>query len=62
MKGSRLPPSVIEGRAVDPEREYTLATTDYSATIEFAGVDFTDTKRLQRDVMIDWIKTKTIVD
>ena len=31
FKGSRLPEAATRGAAVDPEREYTLATSDFSA-------------------------------
>jgi len=31
FKGSQLPAKVREGHSIDPDREYTLATTDFTA-------------------------------
>jgi len=62
FKGSQLPSSVTAGRNIEPDREYTVATTDYTATIQFGGLEFPRIGRLQRDVVIDWIKKKKVLD
>jgi len=69
FKGSQLPPKVREGHAIDPDREYTLATTDFTAAnqasndqLGVSGLDFPRTAPMQRDMVIDWIKKKKILD
>jgi 2',3'-cyclic-nucleotide 2'-phosphodiesterase (5'-nucleotidase family) len=63
-KGSQLPKEVAAGHTIDPEREYTFATPDFVATVNFAksGVAFTNSGRLIRDVLIDWIKKKKTLE
>ena len=65
FKGSQLPPKVREGRTIDPDREYTLATTDFTAAnqastdqLNVSGLAFPKTAAMQRDMVIDWIKKK----
>jgi len=69
FKGSQLPPKVREGHTIDPNREYTLATTDFTAAnqashdqLDASGLDFPKTSGMQRDMVIDWIKKKKILD
>ena len=69
FKGNQLPPKVREGRTIDPDREYTLATTDFTAAnqastdqLNVSGLEFPKTAGMQRDVVIDWIKKKKILD
>jgi 2',3'-cyclic-nucleotide 2'-phosphodiesterase (5'-nucleotidase family) len=69
FKGSQLPPKVREGRTIDPDREYTLAVTDFTAANQAAsdqlgvsGLDFPRTAGMQRDMVIDWIREKKILD
>lgn len=70
FKGSQLPLKVREGHTIDPDREYTLATTDFTATnqaspaqLGVSGLDFPKTAPLmQRDMVIDWVKKKKILD
>jgi 5'-nucleotidase / UDP-sugar diphosphatase len=69
FKGSRLPPKVRARRTIDPNREYTLVTTDFSAANQAApaqlgsrGLEFPRTAALQRDAVIEWIKKKKIVE
>ncbi|HLX46644.1 MAG TPA: bifunctional UDP-sugar hydrolase/5'-nucleotidase [Bryobacteraceae bacterium] len=63
-KGSQLPKAVAGGRSIDPDREYTFATVDFVATVEFAKsrIVFTNSGLLIRDLMIDWIKKKKVLD
>jgi 2',3'-cyclic-nucleotide 2'-phosphodiesterase (5'-nucleotidase family) len=68
FKGSELPPAITQRYPVQPGREYTVATTDFTATnqaardqLNTAGLRFPRTGPLQRDAVIDWIKKKKIV-
>jgi len=63
-KGSQLPKEVAARHAIDPDREYKFATVDFVATVDFAksGIVFEDSRRLIRDLVIDWIKKKKILD
>ena len=65
FKGSQLPPKVREGHTIDPDRDYTLATTDFTAAnqastdqLNVSGLAFPKTAAMQRDMVIDWIKKK----
>jgi 5'-nucleotidase/UDP-sugar diphosphatase len=69
FKGSQLPPVVKEGHRIDPDREYTLAVTDFTAAnqesndqLGAGGLKFPRTDRLQRDLVIDWIKKKKVLE
>jgi 5'-nucleotidase/UDP-sugar diphosphatase len=68
FKGSQLPKNATAGRTIDPEREYTLATTDYTAVnqslpdeLGSSGLVFPKLERLQRDVVIEWIKKQKVL-
>jgi 2',3'-cyclic-nucleotide 2'-phosphodiesterase (5'-nucleotidase family) len=68
FKGSRLPKVITERGRIDPEREYTFATTDYTAQNQFladelatTGLAFPKVERLERDVIISWIKKKKVL-
>lgn len=68
FKGSQLPPAVTRRHPVDPGREYTVATTDFTAAnqgapdqLRVAGLQFPKTGPLQRDAVIEWIKKKKVV-
>ena len=66
--GSELPPWITAGRSIDPTREYTLAVSDFVATNQRAemgatGLQFPQqTNRIDRDVLIDWIKKKKVLE
>jgi 2',3'-cyclic-nucleotide 2'-phosphodiesterase (5'-nucleotidase family) len=69
FKGSQLPLKVREGHAIDPDREYSLATTDFTAAnqasvdqLGVSGLDFPKTAAMQRDMVIDWIKKQKVLD
>ncbi len=69
FKGSQLPPKVREGHTIDPGREYTLAITDFAAAnqasndeLSVSGLAFPKTAGMQRDMVIDWIKKKKILE
>ena len=68
FKGSELPPSITERYPVEPDREYTVATSDFTAANQSAGdqlkttgMRFPQTGPLQRDAVIEWIKKKKVV-
>jgi 2',3'-cyclic-nucleotide 2'-phosphodiesterase (5'-nucleotidase family) len=68
FKGSQLPKAVTAGRVIDPEREYTLATTDFTAAqqnlpdqLGATGMAFPKVERLQRDIVIEWIKKQKVL-
>jgi 2',3'-cyclic-nucleotide 2'-phosphodiesterase (5'-nucleotidase family) len=68
FKGSDIPPSITKRYPVDPDREYTVATTDFTATNQSASdqlnssqMRFPQTGPLQRDAVIEWIKKKKVV-
>jgi 5'-nucleotidase/UDP-sugar diphosphatase len=69
FKGSQLPAAVREGHAIDPNREYTLVTTDFMAANQASpselnahGMVFPKTGALQRDAMIEWVRKKKVIE
>ena len=66
--GGDLPAVVLAGRKVDPDRDYTLAVSDFTAanqgaedSLGTAGLKFPHEVGLMRDMLIDWFrKTKVI--
>lgn len=69
FKGSQLPPTVMRGRAVNPDQEYKLVTTDFTAANQQApaelnshGLQFPVTGPVIRDAVIDWIKKKKLIE
>ena len=68
FKGSDLPPAITKRYPVQADREYTVATSDFTATNQSAddqlnttGLRFPHTGPLQRDAVIEWIKKKKVV-
>jgi 2',3'-cyclic-nucleotide 2'-phosphodiesterase/3'-nucleotidase/5'-nucleotidase len=68
FKGSELPPAITRRYPVEADREYTVATTDFTATnqadkeqLGASGLRFPRTGPLQRDAVIEWIKKKKVV-
>jgi 2',3'-cyclic-nucleotide 2'-phosphodiesterase (5'-nucleotidase family) len=69
FKGKDLPPVVVGDRKVDPEREYTLAVSDYTAAnqetaenLRTHGLEFPNDVGLLRDILIDWFRKKKVID
>lgn len=67
--GSQLPPAIAREFPLDPNKFYTLAVTDYTVAnqsspnqLGTSGLEFSKTGPLQRDVVIDWIKRKRVVE
>jgi 2',3'-cyclic-nucleotide 2'-phosphodiesterase (5'-nucleotidase family) len=68
FKGSELPKVMIDRGGIDPNREYTFAVTDYTVQNQFlpdelgtTGMVFPKVDRLERDVIIDWIRKKKVL-
>jgi 2',3'-cyclic-nucleotide 2'-phosphodiesterase (5'-nucleotidase family) len=68
VKGSAVPESLRNGKAVDPGKEYTITMADYTATNEaerkrmgFEKLTFVPTERLLRDLLIDWVRRKKVL-
>lgn len=68
FKGSELPPSITKRYPVEPDRVYTVATTDFTVAnqsdkdqLNASGLRFPQTGPLQRDAVIEWIKKKRVV-
>ena len=68
FKGSQLPAKVVKSKSIDPDREYSLATTDFTATNQSAptqlgttGLEFKVIGRAQRDLILNWIKQKRTI-
>ncbi|HYM13756.1 MAG TPA: bifunctional UDP-sugar hydrolase/5'-nucleotidase [Bryobacterales bacterium] len=66
FQGSQLPPAVTKGRSIDPNREYTLAISDFIAAnqkteLGASGLVFPVKGPLQRDLIIDWVKKQKVL-
>jgi 2',3'-cyclic-nucleotide 2'-phosphodiesterase (5'-nucleotidase family) len=69
VKGRDLPRMVLGGRPVEPDREYTLAVSDFTAQNQSApsqlgttGLVFGDDVGLLRDILIDWFRKKKVIE
>lgn len=69
FKGKDLPPVVLDGRKVDPERTYTLAVTDFTAAnqgtaenLRVTGLKFPGDHGLLRDALLDWFRKKKAIE
>jgi 2',3'-cyclic-nucleotide 2'-phosphodiesterase (5'-nucleotidase family) len=69
VKGSDLPAVVLGGRKPDPDREYTLAVSDFTAANQSAasqlrttGLKFGDDVGVLRDLLIDWCRKKKVIE
>jgi 5'-nucleotidase / UDP-sugar diphosphatase len=69
VKGRDLPAVVVGNRAVEPDRLYTLAVTDFTAANQSApselqskGLVFTGDGGLLRDVLVDWFRKKKVIE
>ena len=69
FKGRELPAVVVSGRKVDPDREYTLAVTDFiianqssPRSLRTSGLTFPRDAGLLRDLLIDWFRKKKVID
>jgi 5'-nucleotidase/UDP-sugar diphosphatase len=69
FKGNQLPAAVTRGRVVDPDREYKLAATDFTAAnqsspneLNARGLQFPVTGALQRDAVIEWVRKRRVIE
>ena len=69
FKGSELPAVVVGNRKIEPDHEYTLAVTDFTAANQSAdeqlrttGLEFPGDGGLLRDLLLDWFRKKSVVD
>jgi 2',3'-cyclic-nucleotide 2'-phosphodiesterase (5'-nucleotidase family) len=67
VKGSQLPARVLGGRTVDPDREYTLVTSDFVAAnqpseLGASGLKFEGDLGMLRDLLIDWFRKKKVIE
>jgi 2',3'-cyclic-nucleotide 2'-phosphodiesterase (5'-nucleotidase family) len=68
FKGRDLPPAITARYPVAPEREYTVAVTDFTAEnqaavnqLQTTGLKFPRAGGLQRDAVIHWMQRKKVV-
>jgi 5'-nucleotidase/UDP-sugar diphosphatase len=68
FKGSQLPAVVTRGHTIEPDRDYTLAVSDFTAAnqgaasqLETTGLEFPSSGPLLRDVITDWIKHQAVL-
>jgi 5'-nucleotidase/UDP-sugar diphosphatase len=68
FKGRDLPAVVTAGKTVDPEREYTLAVSDFTAEnqnapgqLETSGLVFPRSGPPMRDMIVDWIRRQGVL-
>jgi 2',3'-cyclic-nucleotide 2'-phosphodiesterase (5'-nucleotidase family) len=61
--GKQLPEEAAAGRTLDPEKEYRVVTNDFIADQwrEF-GLEFPENGPLIRDLIIEWIKQKKVIE
>jgi 2',3'-cyclic-nucleotide 2'-phosphodiesterase (5'-nucleotidase family) len=69
FKGKDLPKVVVGDRTIDPQREYTLAVSDYTAAnqqtrenLQTTGLKFPHDVGLMRDLLIDWFRKKQVIE
>jgi hypothetical protein len=65
FKGSQLPEAITKRYPVEPEREYTVAVSDFTAQTEAAQnwkLEFPVVGPLLREVLIDWFAKKKTVE
>jgi 2',3'-cyclic-nucleotide 2'-phosphodiesterase (5'-nucleotidase family) len=69
FKGRDLPAVVVGDRHVDPDREYTLAVTDFTAAnqataenLRTKGLVFPKEYGAVRDIVLDWFRKKKVIE
>jgi len=69
FKGRELPPVVVGDRQVDPDREYTLAVSSFTAenqgtaeNLRTTGLKFPHDVGLMRDLLVDWFRKKKAIE
>jgi 2',3'-cyclic-nucleotide 2'-phosphodiesterase (5'-nucleotidase family) len=69
FKGRDLPKVVVEDKKIDPDRDYTLAVSDYTAAnqetsenLRTTGLRFPRNAGVMRDMLLDWFRKKKVID
>jgi 5'-nucleotidase/UDP-sugar diphosphatase len=69
FKGRDLPAKVVAGRAIEPEKDYTLAVSDYTAAnqgtgenLGTSGLEFPHDVGLMRDLLVDWFRKQKVIE
>jgi 2',3'-cyclic-nucleotide 2'-phosphodiesterase (5'-nucleotidase family) len=69
FKGKDLPAVVVGARKVDPNHEYTLAVSDFTAAnqataenLRTSGLEFPHQIGMVRDLLIDWFRKKKVIE
>jgi len=69
FKGSELPKVVVGDRKIDPNKEYTLAVSDFTAAnqqtsenLQTTGLKFPHDVGLMRDILLDWFRKKKVIE
>lgn len=68
FKGHDLPKVVVGDRKIDPDRDYTLAVSDFTAAnqatnenLRSTGLKFPRDAGVMRDLLIDWFRKQKII-
>ncbi len=69
FKGRDLPKVVAGDRKIDPDGDYTLAVSDYTAAnqgtpenLRTTGLQFPKNAGLMRDILLDWFRKKKVIE
>jgi 5'-nucleotidase / UDP-sugar diphosphatase len=69
VKGRDMPAAALNGRTVEPGRDYTLAVSDFTAANQSArsqlgttGLKFGGDVGLLRDILLDWFRNMKVVE
>ena len=69
FKGRDLPAVVLGDRQVEPDKNYTLAVSDFTAAnqgtqenLRTTGLKFPNNVGLMRDLLIDWFRKKKVIE
>jgi 5'-nucleotidase/UDP-sugar diphosphatase len=69
FKGRDLPKVVAGDREIEPDRDYTLAVSDYTAAnqgtpenLRTTGLQFPKNAGLMRDILLDWFRKKKVIE
>jgi len=69
FKGRDLPKVVVGDRKIDPNRDYTLAVSDFTAAnqatnenLRTTGLRFPHEVGLMRDLLVDWFRKKKVIE
>jgi len=69
FKGRDLPKVVAGDKQIDPDRDYTLAVSDYTAAnqgtpenLRTTGLQFPKNAGRMRDILLDWFRRKKVIE